>query len=137
MPFGKYKKVTFPEKYIINFIKKANHAEFIVQDYETTILSAKAGDVIYCDPPYVPLNASNSSFRYVEKIFSMEQQEKLAQLAKQSAAKGIPVLVSNHLTEFTQEIYEGAKITQFSVRRSISCKGEQREKASELLALFK
>ena len=136
VPFGKYKKVTFPEKYIINFIKKANHAEFIVQDYETTMLSARTGDVIYCDPPYVPLNASNSSFRYVEKIFSMKQQEELAQLARQTAQRGIPVLVSNHLTDFTQEIYAGAEITQFSVRRSISCKAEQREKASELLALF-
>ena len=137
VPFGKYKKVTFPENYILNFIEKTNQAEFIVQDFETTILKSKIGDVIYCDPPYVPLNASNSTFRYVEKQFSMEQQEKLALLAKQTAKKGIPVLVSNHNTEFTQEIYQGAEITEFSVRRSISCKGEQREKASEILALFR
>ena len=137
VPFGKYKKVTFPENYILNFINKSKQATFIVQDFETTILSARPGDVIYCDPPYVPLNASNSTFRYVEKIFSIDQQKKLAQLAKKSSGNGVPVLVSNHLTEFTKEIYKDADITEFSVRRSISCKGGQREKASELLALFK
>lgn len=137
VPFGKYKKVTFPENYILNFIKKANDAEFVTQDFETTILKAKVGDVIYCDPPYVPLNASNSSFRYVEKIFSMVQQERLAELAAESANRGIPVLISNHLTDFTQEIYKNAELTKFSVRRSISCKGDQREKASEVLALFR
>jgi len=136
VPFGKYKKVTFPENYIVNFIKKTDYAEFLVQDFETSILNAQKGDVIYCDPPYVALNASNSSFRYVEKVFGMEQQKRLAELAEQSADKGIPVLVSNHLTEFTEEIYKNSEMTQFSVRRSISCKGGQREKASEVLALF-
>lgn len=136
VPFGKYKKVTFPENYILNFIKKAKNAEFVVQDFEATIRNAQAGDVIYCDPPYVPLNASNSSFRYVEKVFCMAQQENLAKLAGESADKGIPVLVSNHLTAFTEEIYKNAQLTKFSVRRSISCKADQREKASEVLALF-
>lgn len=137
VPFGRYKKVTFPEKYLQEFSEKTTSAKFITQDFETSISMAKKGDVLYCDPPYVPLNASNSSFRYVEKIFSMEQQEKLAQLAEQTAQKGIAVLISNHLTDFTREIYKNAELTTFSVQRHISCKGNQREKAQEVLALFR
>jgi len=136
VPFGKYKKVSFPEKYLLEFTEKCTGTTFVVQDFEASFAMAKLGDVIYCDPPYVPLNASNSSFRYVEKIFSLAQQEKLAQLAEISADKGIPVLISNHLTDFTSEIYKNAKLTKFSVQRSISCKGDKREKAKEVLALF-
>lgn len=137
VPFGKYKNITFPERYLQEFSEKSLLAEFITQDFETSFSMAQKGDVFYCDPPYVPLNASNSSFRYVEKTFSMEQQKRLAQLAEQTADKGIPVLISNHLTDFTKEIYKNAELTTFSVQRSISCKGDQREKAQEVLALFK
>jgi len=137
VPFGKYKKVAFPENYLLEFADKSSSAEFLTQDFETSFSIAKKGDVLYCDPPYVPLNASNSSFKYVEKGFSMEQQEKLAQLAEETANKGIPVLISNHLTDFTREIYKKADLTTFSVQRYISCKGDKREKAQEVLALFR
>jgi len=137
VPFGKYKKVRFPEDYLLEFAEKSQSAEFFTQDFESSFSMAKKGDVFYCDPPYVPLNASNSSFRYVEKIFSMEQQEKLALLAEKTAKKGIPVLISNHYTDFTKEIYKNAELTTFSVQRYISCKGDKREKAQEVLALFK
>ncbi len=136
VPFGKYKKVTFPKDYLLEFSNKSQSAKFIAQDFESSFAMAKKGDVFYCDPPYVPLNASNTSFQYVEKSFTMEQQKQLAQLAEKTAKKGIPVLISNHLTDFTRDIYKNAELTTFSVQRYISCKGDKREKAQELLALF-
>ncbi len=137
VPFGKYKKITLPEKRMQFFAQKAQHAEFITSDFTTTIENARAGDVIYCDPPYVPVNDSNSSFQYEKNGFTMEQQQKLADLARKTAERGIPVLISNHLTEFTEEIYKDAERTTFSVRRSISCKGDNRKEALEVLALFR
>ena len=137
VPFGKYKKVTFPEGYLYDFLFKTKHAEFIEQDFETTLTNTKRGDIVYCDPPYVTANASNQSFQYEKNGFSLQQQERLAQLAEETAAKGITVLISNHLTEFTRKIYKNAELNTFSVRRSISCKGDQREQALEVLALYK
>ncbi len=49
---------------------------------------------------------------------------------------GIPVLLSNHDTEFVREIYAGAQITSFGVQRCISCDGSGRGRAPEVLALF-
>ncbi len=137
VPFGKYKKVAFPEAYLLDFLLKTKNAEFIEQDFETTLTNTEREDIVYCDPPYVTSNASNQSFQYVKNGFSLQQQERLAQLAEETAARGIPVIISNHLTEFTREIYKNAQLSTFSVRRSISCKGDQREQASEVLALFK
>lgn len=136
VPFGRYKKISVPQERMISFGKKSQQAEFIVSDFLSTMENAEKGDVIYCDPPYVPVNDSNSSFKYEKNGFSMEQQKSLASLAEKTAEREIPVLISNHWTEFTEEIYKEAKITTFSVKRHISCKADQRQHASEVLALF-
>ena len=55
---------------------------------------------------------------------------------RQTARRGVPVLVSNHDTPLTQELYAGAVISAVQVRRNISCNAENRHKARELLAYF-
>lgn len=137
VPFGRYKTILLPRENMDVFVKKSTHAEFLVNDFATTMRNAQKGDVIYCDPPYVPVNDSNSNFKYEKAGFSMEQQELLAQLAEETANRGIPVLISNHYTDFTKEIYKNAELKTFSVQRLISCNAEKRVKASEVLALFK
>jgi len=137
VPFGKYKKNLLPEDRMVFFANKAKQAEFIVSDFATTMNNAQKGDIIYCDPPYVPLNESNSTFQYEKNGFTMEQQKSLASLAEKTAQRGIPVLISNHFTDFTKEIYKNAKTSTFSVQRSISCKADKRVKALEVLALYK
>ncbi len=137
VPVGRYKNITLPRSRMQYFIQHAQNAVFLLNDFETSISKAQKGDVIYCDPPYVPLNDSNSSFQYEKNGFTMEQQQRLAKLAEETANRGIPVLISNHLTDFTREIYKNASIlNKFSVRRMISCKADKRVKAQEVLALF-
>lgn len=137
VPFGRYKRIIVPEDRIHIFSEKSLQAKFVINDFISTMESAESGDVIYCDPPYVPVNDSNSTFQYEKNGFTMEQQILLASLAEKTAQRGIPVLISNHLTPFTEELYKKAKLTTFSVRRTISCKGNQRKEAREVLALFK
>ena len=53
------------------------------------------------------------------------------------SSRGIPVLISNHNTHFTQQAYQMAtQRDTFQVRRYISCNGEKRQNAGEVLALF-
>ncbi len=139
VPFGRYKRPYFPEKEMRAFHQKAQRAEFVLSDFEQTMKQTRKGDVVYCDPPYVPLSASANFTSYAAGGFSMEQQQQLADLARQVAARHIPVLISNHSTPLTRRIYEEAGADcgrAFSVQRYISCNGKQRNMASELLALF-
>jgi DNA adenine methylase len=46
------------------------------------------------------------------------------------------VLVSNHDTEFTRDIYQDADMTKLQVNRFISQNGSTRLKVAEILALF-
>lgn len=138
VPFGKYKRPYFPEKEMFAFLEKCSQSEvkFCCQDFRKTMEEAKEGDVIYCDPPYVPLSPTANFTEYSGEGFTIKEQKILAETARNLMQKGIPVVISNHATEFTIEEYKSAQITSFSVRRSISCDGQNRHPAPELLALF-
>lgn len=137
VPFGRYKHPYFPEQEMLAFSLKAKNATFIHEDFTTVMQQAKKGDVIYCDPPYAPLSTSSNFTQYSAGGFNLKQQELLANIAEEKSAKGVPVLVSNHNTSFTRKTYHQAKrITKFKVQRYISCNGNKRNSAGELLALF-
>ncbi len=136
VPFGHYKQPYFPTKEMQYFYQKAYNTQFLHQDFTTTLKDAQKGDVIYADPPYLPLNHNTTFTQYSKQGFSLLQQQQLAQLAEQLAQKGIPVLISNHYTPLSKELYRHAALQHFRVQRFISCKGAQRTKASEVLALF-
>ena len=136
VPFGRYKRPYFPEAEIRLFQQKAQRAHFLHQDFSTTMGAVKKGDVIYCDPPYLPLSPSANFTSYSAGGFDMAQQQQLATLSSQCAEKGVPVLISNHNTRDARAIYHKAKLQRFFVQRYISCKGNTRSKAGELLALF-
>lgn len=135
-PFGKYKKPYFPEKEMLFFYQKAQDAEFRQSDFVATMEEAIRGDVVYCDPPYVPLSKTANFTSYSTGGFNADQQEQLANMAKKLAKKGVPVIISNHHTEFVLKIYKDAHIQKFDVQRYISCNGGHRGKAKEVLAVF-
>jgi len=136
VPFGHYKRVYFPEEALQQFLQKEAQAEFHQADFRETFRQAKLGDIIYCDPPYVPVNDQDKGFNYHKGGFSLADQTDLATLAQETAEKGISVIVSNHDTPLTRELYAKATISSFPVKRVISCIGSKRKPAHELIAVF-
>lgn len=136
VPFGRYKKPYFPEAEMHAFHHKAKRATFRHESFERTMRKLRDGDVVYCDPPYVPLSLSSSFTAYHADGFSLAQQQQLADSAAQAAQRGVAVLISNHDTPFTRDAYRVADIERLSVQRSISCHGHKRCRVDELLALY-
>jgi DNA adenine methylase len=136
VPFGRYKKPYFPEKEMIYFADRAKDAEFQTADFTETMERAEPGDVVYCDPPYVPLSDTAYFTNYSSGGFGIDEQEELARQAKKLVTRGVTVVLSNHDTEFTRSAYSSAKIISFDVQRYISCDGNNRNKAPEVLAIF-
>jgi DNA adenine methylase len=60
----------------------------------------------------------------------------LATWAEELAAQGIPVVISNHATPWTQELYRSAIQLTLSVPRFISRDGARRNAVAEVLAIF-
>ena len=137
VPFGQYKKPKLPVTTMQSFHQRSQHCHFYSQDFRTIMRRAKAGDVIYCDPPYVPLTKTAFFTNYWE-TFDMDHQQQLVTEALACAKRGIPVLISNHDTSVTRKLYQKAQqIESFEVQRHISCKVNKREKVRELLALYR
>lgn len=138
VPFGRYKHPYFPTEELRYFSEKAQKATFIQGDFETAFAQLHADDVVYCDPPYSPINPTSNFTAYAGNSFTDEDQKRLVACAEVAKRKNIPTLISNHYVDFTRELYEGAtKNKLFQVQRSISQKGKGRIKVKEILALYK
>lgn len=137
-PFGKYKKPYFPRDEMHAFLRKNQQTctEFVCQDFRQVFSSLRPGDVVYCDPPYVPLSRTANFTNYSGAHFTDADQKDLATLATAARDHGIPVILSNHDTEVTRRLYAAARLKRFTARRTISCRGEARHAVPELLALY-
>lgn len=136
VPFGRYKRPYFPETEMKHFYEKFKTADFICKDFEEVMMKAKRNDVIYCDPPYIPLNSTSNFTEYSPGGFDIQDQERLAKTAKKLAKKGIITVISNHWGDEIIKLYDGAYMEEFSVRRFISCNASKRNAVTEILAVF-
>lgn len=137
VPFGRYVKPYFPEHELTIFAEKAKVATFTCLPFNQVFKRVRKGAVVYCDPPYVPINTTAMFTDYSSKGFTLDQQVELAKLAKHTAHnRDIPVLISNHDVAFTRDIYQHASIKGIKVKRSISQNGAGRLPVKELFALY-
>lgn len=136
VPFGQYDKPYMPMKPMQAFYKKARNVTFSHADFVITMRKAKPGDVIYCDPPYAPISKTARFTRYSIEEFTLADQIKLNDEAISAAKRGVPVIISNHHTKFTKELYKNAKIIKLDVPRMISCNSTNRNKVKEVIAIY-
>ena len=137
VPFGAYKTHYFPEDELRYFSHKAQSAVFFCRDFQETFKLAEKNTVIYCDPPYAPLSQGSNFTGYSGNQFDLADQKALAELARLThKERQISVLISNHDTKFTREIYKDAVLKTIKVQRSISQSPNKRIKVKELIAIF-
>ena len=126
VPFGRYKKINYQSDFL-HYQQQLNEWQFTQQDFAD--LAIQDNDFIYADPPYdVPFR------QYAQQGFSWVDQERLAEWL--SHHKG-PVVLSNQATPRIKKLYKslGFKLNYMDAPRRISCKGNGRQVAKEVLAL--
>ena len=139
VPFGRFKQPRFPAKEMAYFLTRTRRSrvELRAQDFRQTFAALRPGDVVYCDPPYIPLSKTANFTAYEGTVFGVGDQDELARLAARTALQGIRLVMSNHLTPATRELYTGAsEIHEINVRRCISCNSDKREMVGEMLAVY-
>ena len=137
-PFGRYDRVYFPHAEMEHFAEKLKSARLERADFRDILGQAGAGDVVYCDPPYVALTRTANFTSYAAGGFSDRDQRDLNDHALAASQRGAVVIVSNHDTAETRKLYRHADrtITDVMVSRTISCNGENRNKVKEIIAIF-
>lgn len=101
------------------------------EDFCAAFLRARPGDLIYCDPPYVPLSETSNFTAYTARGFSGADQVRLRDAALDAKSRGVHVLLSNSVA--ARELYAAFEIAEVPVGRSVNCKGDRRGKVVELL----
>jgi DNA adenine methylase len=136
-PYAKHATVPYyPVNEIENFHQKSVIAEFKHLDFVECFKLVRPGDAVYCDPPYVPMTDKQDVVSYSVGSFTADHQRLLVDLSLASLSTVNRVVISNHDTEFTRELYKKAVIHEISVSRSISSKGDGRGRVKEVMAEF-
>lgn len=95
--------------------------------------SAKRGDLVYFDPPYVPVSKSASFTSYTKQGFGPAEQERLADVFHALDRRGVWLVLSNADTEFTRRLYAGYRIERVLCRRAINSRADRRGPVAEIL----
>lgn len=136
VPFGKYTNPTICDEANLRQVSGALRQDRVtcrIGDFEAQVVSAKAGDMVYFDPPYMPLSITSSFTEYMAGGFTLTDQERLARCFKVLADRGVGVLLSNSDTPKVRELYAGFQQDVVSAKRSINAKADRRGPVSELL----
>lgn len=129
IPYGNYKEPYFPLAEIEAFAAKAQRATFECLGYSETLSMVRAGDVVYCDPPY------HGTFNaYHTDGFSDDDQHSLAYILL-GISKHNPVIVSNSDTMFTRSIYREFGLTKVTAARSVGVAAGEGKRAPEIIAV--
>ena len=131
VPYGNYKNPYFPEKEIRAFAEKAQRATFICASFDETLAMLKAGDVVYCDPPY--LTDADNFTAYHERGFSHMDHGRLARKLRKLAMKGVSVVASNSDLEMVHYLYAGFKSVRINAPRSVGAAAASQKSAAELI----
>ena len=136
VPFGRYKNPTICDEPRLRAASQAlQSVELKAADFEEVVQEAQAGDFIYFDPPYAPLNATSSFTSYNRHGFTADDQKRLAAAVERLDKRGCHIMLSNSSAPLIYELYagNGYHIQPIQARRNINSKADQRGPIKELL----
>jgi len=134
VPYGRYKDPKICDEDNLRTASAAlQGVEIRCGDFAEALQTATSGDLVYLDPPYHPLSGTAHFTAYVEQGFDEEEQRRLAAVFRELDRRGCQVLLSNSDTAVIRSLYEGYRVEVVSANRCISCRGDSRRGATELI----
>lgn len=114
--------------------KKLQTAEILVADFEDVIDQCSKGDVLFVDPPYTVKHNGNGFIEYNEKIFSWDDQIRLAACLSRASDRGVEFLLTNGDHENVRALYSDRYALSSQERGSeMAGKAAHRGQTTELL----
>ncbi len=137
VPFGKSKNPSlFIEENLRACSRRLKGSVITNESFEKAVSKARKGDLVYFDPPYIPLSASASFAAYAKEGFDLSDQESLSKTIEKLTSKGVFVLLSNSDTPMTRKIFRKTlTLRRVLMSRSISSSGSTRKPVYEVLGM--
>lgn len=134
VPFGRYKNPQICNELALRAASNAlQGARLETRSYAAVLDDARAGDFIYFDPPYHPLNATSNFTSYTAGQFSARDQEALAETFIALANRGCHVMLSNSDVPFIHDLYAAFHIERVMAPRMVNRDATKRGPVSELV----
>jgi DNA adenine methylase len=135
IPYGGYESIT-----LVNSDFDAIHDYFVRTniaitsgDFLNGTVTAKAGDLVYMDPPYDPI--VDTELNYTKEGFSREDQKRVRDEMDRLSNLGVYCMASNHNTDYVNILYAGYRIEVVYARRSINVDPNGRGAVEEVIIM--
>jgi len=134
VPFGRNNLTSlFNEDTLQHASRVLQGVDILAGSYEQAIKTARAGDFIYLDPPYIPLSDTASFTKYTGTGFGVDKQLELRGYFRELDKRGCYVMLSNSNMDKVREFYTGYTLHEVLANRAVNCKAKGRGKITELL----
>jgi len=136
VPFGHLKNpVICNSQLILACSSWLKNAKLETKPFGRSVQKAKRGDLVYFDPPYIPLSATSSFSSYAKEGFGENDQRELAQTINDLTKKRVNVILSNSDTPLSRKIFGNLTLFSIPANRSISAAGGSRRRVQELIGV--
>ena len=128
VPYGKYKN---PRICDIESLSAASqvlkNAEIVCGDYSQVLgRYAQSGDLVFLDPPYLPVSPSADFKRYTKEQFHEDDHIALSAEIARLHDMGCYIVLTNSNHSLVHELYSQYGIEVYATKRYISCNGSRR-----------
>jgi DNA adenine methylase len=102
-------------------------------DFEFALSGCRRGDLVFLDPPYVTRHNNNGFIDYNQRLFSWDDQVRLAHVAEKLRGRGARVIVTNALHGDVLELYPNFDAHRIDRASTLASSIEKRSRTSEAL----
>lgn len=134
VPFGRYAKPRIFDREALDAASRAlGCADIHEGDYRSVTKELASGDLVYFDPPYMPLTKTASFTAYAKGGFGPAEQKALRDEFAGLAKRGVACVLSNAWHPDIVELYRRFGPEQVAMPRSINSDPKKRGSVSELV----
>lgn len=128
VPFGKYKNPKLVDEPALRAASELlSNATILLGDYKDVLKKeARSGDLVFLDPPYLPVSAFADFKRYTKEQFYEEDHLELAEEIERLHELGCHVILTNSNHPLVHDKFGRYQIEIIQSRRYINCHGSKR-----------
>jgi DNA adenine methylase len=137
VPFGRYSNPTIVDKErILTASRLLKNIEILQTDFSYVLEKAQSSDIVYFDPPYLPVSETANFTSYSENGFTWNDQIRLRDVCIKLDEKKVYFVLSNSYVEKLIDSYRNIKnfrILTVKANRAINSKASARGPINEAL----
>lgn len=134
VPYGKRNNISFNYENLYLAHEALQNAVISSKDFYDSIHEIEEGDLVFLDPPYTVTHNNNGFITYNQKLFSIDQQYRLAEMIKEVRRKNAYYIMTNAAHPEIIEIFgNGDQIFELKRNSLIGAKSSSRGKYEEIV----